>query len=59
VTRGHYAVSLWHPRIRDDGADLERQLTVSESDRAELTLRLAKPLQPAPLTEQRLHSWDY
>ena len=58
VTRGHYAVSLWHPRIRDDGADLERQLTVSESDRAELTLRLAKPLQPAPLTE-RPHSWDY
>jgi plastocyanin len=58
VTRGHYEVSLWHPRIRDDSADLERQLTVSETDRAELTLRLAKPLQPAPLTK-RPHSWDY
>lgn len=58
VTRGHYEVSLWHPRIRDDSADLERQLTVSETDRAELTLRLAKPLQAAPLAE-RPHSWDY
>lgn len=58
VTRGHYEVNLWHPRIRDDGAELGRQLTVSETDRAELTLRLAKPLQPAPLSD-RPHSWDY
>jgi len=50
-------VNLWHPRVRDEGADLERQLTVSEGDRAELTLRLVKPLQPAPL--ERPHSWDY
>jgi plastocyanin len=57
VTHGHYKVTLWHPRVRDEGADLERQLTVGDSDRAELTLRLAKPLQPAPL--ERPHSWDY
>ena len=58
VTRGRYRVNIWHPRLRDAGTDLERELTVQESDRAELTLRLAKPLQPAPLTE-RPHSWDY
>jgi plastocyanin len=57
VTHGHYKVTLWHPRIRDEGAELERQLTVGDTDRAELTLRLAKPLQPAPL--EHPHSWDY
>jgi plastocyanin len=58
VTRGQYRVTLWHPRLREEGADLERQLTVNETDRAELTLRLIKPLQPAPLAD-RPHSWDY
>jgi plastocyanin len=58
VTRGHYRVTLWHPRLRDNEADLERDLTVGESDRVELTVRLTKALQPAPLTD-RPHSWDY
>ena len=58
VTRGQYRVVIWHPRLRDEGSDLERVLTVNEGDRAELTLRLVKPLQPAPLSE-RPHSWDY
>jgi len=51
-------VELWHPRIRDDEADLRRELTVGDADRAELTLRLSRPPQPAPLTN-RPHSWDY
>jgi plastocyanin len=58
VARGQYRVVIWHPRLRDEGADLERVLTVNESDRAELTLRLVKQLQPAQLTD-RPHSWDY
>ena len=58
VTHGQYRVLIWHPRLRDEGADLERVLTVNDTDRAELTLRLVKPLQPAPLTD-RPHSWDY
>ena len=58
VARGQYRVLIWHPRVRDESADLERVLTVNETDRAELTLRLVKPLQPAPLTG-RPHSWDY
>lgn len=58
VARGRYRVAVWHPRLREDGADLERELTVSETDRAELTLRLGRPLLPAPLSN-RPHSWDY
>jgi plastocyanin len=58
VPRGRYHVALWHPRLRDNETDLARELTVGESDRAELTLRLTRGLQPAPLTD-RPHSWDY
>jgi plastocyanin len=54
---GRYRVTIWHPRLRADAADLEREFTVGSDDRAELTVRLAKPLQPAPL--DRPHSWDY
>lgn len=57
VPRGDYHVSIWHPRIRDEAKDLERAVTVGESDRGNLTLRLLKPLKPAPL-EGRPHSWD-
>ena len=58
VPRGRYRVALWHPRLRDDETDLARELTVGESDRAELTLRLSRSLQPAPLAD-RPHSEDY
>jgi plastocyanin len=58
VPRGRYRVAIWHPRLRDAEADLERELTVGDADRADLTLRLAKPLEPAPLSD-RPHSWDY
>jgi hypothetical protein len=39
-------------------ATLERELTVGDADRADLQLRLLKPLQPAPIAD-RPHSWDY
>jgi plastocyanin len=58
VPRGRYRVELWHPRLRDNEVDLTRELTVAEADRAELTLRLSRPPQPAALTN-RPHSWDY
>ncbi len=58
VPRGRYRITIWHPRMRDDPADLERELTVGETDRAELALRLGKPLTPAPISD-RPHSWDY
>ncbi len=58
VPRGRYRVELWHPRLRDNETDRARELAVGESDRAELTLRLTRGLQPAPLGD-RPHSWDY
>jgi plastocyanin len=58
VPRGRYRVGIWHPRLRESEADLERELTVGDTDRADLTLRLAKSLEPAPITD-RPHSWDY
>jgi plastocyanin len=58
VARGRYRITIWHPRTRDEGADLQRELTVGEEDHAELAVRLTKSLTPAPLTD-RPHSWDY
>jgi plastocyanin len=58
LPRGRYRVELWHPRLRDSETDLTRELTVADADRAELTLRLSRPPQAAPLTD-RAHSWDY
>jgi plastocyanin len=57
VPRGRYRIAVWHPRLRDMPGDLERELTIGDADRAELTLQLARPLRPAPL-EGRPHSWD-
>ncbi len=57
VPVGGYHISVWHPRIRDDAASLQGELTVSDSDGGKLTLRLVKPIKPAPL-EGRPHSWD-
>jgi plastocyanin len=58
LARGSYKIAIWHPRLRDTGAELERELTVGETDHAQIALRLSKPLQPAPITD-RPHSWDY
>ncbi len=55
IPRGTYRVTVWHPRLREE-SEVERQITIGEGDRAALTLRLAKPLQPAPLDAH--HSWD-
>jgi len=58
VPRGRYRVSIWHPRMREMEGDLERELTVGDADRAQLTVHLGKSLLPAPITD-RPHSWDY
>ena len=58
VPRGRYRVSIWHPRMRETEADLARELTVGDADRAQLTVHLGKSLLPAPITD-RPHSWDY
>ncbi|HEY6482965.1 MAG TPA: carboxypeptidase regulatory-like domain-containing protein [Steroidobacteraceae bacterium] len=56
VPPGNYRITVWHPRMQERAA-LERDLTLGESDRSALTLRLANALQLAPLQE-RHHSWD-
>ena len=55
VPRGTYRVTVWYPRMRE-GAEPGRELTVGDSDRTSITVRLAQPLQPAPLESR--HSWD-
>jgi plastocyanin len=55
VPHGTYRITVWHPRMRED-TQLEREMTIGDTDRAAFTVRLAKPLQPAPLGGR--HSWD-
>jgi len=55
LPRGTYRVTVWHPRMRE-GSSLEQEAVITESDRATVTMRLAKPLQPPPLEAH--HSWD-
>jgi plastocyanin len=63
VPRGTYRVTVWHPRMRES-VEPGREMTLgdghgdghNDNDRTGLTLRLTKPLQPAPLESR--HSWD-
>jgi plastocyanin len=56
VSPGDYHVLIWHPRLRDAPAALERDVTVSAGD-STLDVNLNKPLRPAPIAD-RPHSWD-
>jgi plastocyanin len=49
---GRYEITVWHPRMREQGPALVRDLSVEATDRATLTLRLTKPLRPAPMEGQ-------
>jgi plastocyanin len=55
LPRGTYRVTVWHPRTRES-AQSGREMTIGDADRTSVTLRLAQPLQPAPLDGR--HSWD-
>src|SRR5882724_4084106 len=55
VPRGDYRVTVWHPRTRES-AELGREMAIGDAQRTAVTLRLTKPLQPAPLEGH--HSWD-
>lgn len=56
VPPGRYRVLIWHPRLRDAPAALEREVTVGEGD-STLDVELTKTLRPA-LIQDRPHSWD-
>ena len=55
LPRGAYRVTVWHPRTRES-AEIGREMTIGDADRTSVTVRLAQPLQPAPLDAR--HSWD-
>jgi len=55
LPRGIYKVTVWHPRIRES-AEVGREVSVGDTGRTAATVRLVKPLQPAPLDGR--HSWD-
>jgi plastocyanin len=50
-------VKIWHPRLRDDPESLARDVSLSATGQAQLTVTLTKALRPAPL-QGRLHAWD-
>jgi plastocyanin len=49
VPRGTYHVSLWHPLLREPAASLEREVSVTGDEPANVTVQLAQSLRPAPL----------
>jgi plastocyanin len=54
---GDYEITVWHPRMHEPTPVLAREISVDAGDRATLTLRLTKPLRPAPM-EGGSPSWD-
>jgi plastocyanin len=58
VPGGRYQLAIWHPRLREDASTLSRVVSISEGDPSVVTIRLTKPLQPAPLSN-RPYSWEY
>ena len=57
VPAGHYQITVWHPRMREQTPTLVREVFIDASDRVTLTLQLTKPLRPAPM-EGGPSSWD-
>jgi hypothetical protein len=44
---GRYRLAVWHPRIADPAAALEREVSLEASARERWSLRLVKPVLPA------------
>jgi len=57
VAPGRYRIEVWHPRLHGAPDMLASEVTVGESQNAELNVPVTKALRPTPL-EGRLHSWD-
>ena len=55
---GDYAVSIWHPRLRNPGKPIVRNVSVVAGDmRSELLLRVSEPLRPERMAAKR-SGWD-
>lgn len=55
LPRGTYRVSVWHPRLHET-KELERETVITDTAPSAVTVRLSRPLLPAPLEGR--HSWD-
>jgi len=55
---GSYTVRIWHPRITDLPAQLERAVQVGESRGEALTFQLARKLKPAMHNHGTDQRWD-
>jgi hypothetical protein len=53
LPHGTYRLTVWQPRMQESS---QQDVTVGETDRAQVTVRLTKALKPAPLEGR--HSWD-
>lgn len=54
---GRYRISIWHPRMRETMGEIAQELQLGDAASNEATLRVGKPLKPAPL-EARPRSWS-
>jgi plastocyanin len=55
---GSYAVSIWHPRLRNPGKPIVQNVNVAATDTgSELLLRVSEPLRPERMTAKR-NGWD-
>ena len=54
---GRYEITVWHPRMREEGPTLVRELSVDATDRATLALQLTKTLRPAPMEDTSMDSY--
>ena len=55
---GHYAVSIWHPRLRNLAKPMVQNVSVAATDtRSEVLLRVSEPLRPERMTAKR-NGWD-
>ncbi len=56
---GEFRIEVWHPRMREASALLERALTLAASGAGTMAVQLTRPLRPEPLGA-RPRSWsDY
>jgi plastocyanin len=53
LPHGTYRLTVWQPRMQESS---QQDVTVGETDRVAVTVRLTKALKPAPLEGR--HSWD-
>jgi plastocyanin len=55
---GDYEITIWHPRADEPARELKRRVQLGATDRSELRVQLARPLQPSR-RNGKAGPWDY